>query len=73
MILPQQTLIRTGDLAKELGIHVTTLCRWSQVPGPWRDAMTRRGWYVVARLRVAGLLAPATPQSFTIGACGDLG
>jgi len=73
MILPQQTLIRTGALAKELGIHVTTLCRWTQVPGPWRDAMQRRGWYSVARLRVAGLLAPDTSEPSDIGVCVDLG
>lgn len=76
MISPDQTLIRSGDLAKELGISVITLCRWtSEKDSPWRPTMFRRGWYLVPKLRAAGLLSAAPArvhQTSNLGVC-DVG
>jgi hypothetical protein len=60
-VMPHQSLLRTSELAAYLGVHVTTLCRWSQQPGAWREAMLRRGWYSVARLRSLGLIVAPAP------------
>ena len=60
MIRPEQTLIKTGDLARHIGICVPTLCRWTSQPGsPWRPCMFRHGWYSVPKLRAAGLVESA--------------
>lgn len=75
MINEHQTLIRSGALAKELGIHGVTLCRWTSEPeSPWRPCMFRRGWYSVPKLRAAGLLpvAPVPYQNLNSGVC-DVG
>lgn len=64
-ILPFQHLIRTGALSKELGVSTATLCNWTTEDSErgqlWRSCMLRRGWYVVPKLRAAGLLAKPEP------------
>ena len=57
MIRPDQSLIRTSELAKHLGVSVVTLCKRTSKPnGPWRACMLRHGWYLVTKLREAGLI-----------------
>lgn len=76
MIQPHQHLIRTGKLAEELGVCVPTLCRWSGEDSEsgrlWRSCMLRRGWYVVPKLRAAGLLAERVTETKREGVC-DVG
>lgn len=68
MINEYQTLIRTGDLARELGVHATTLCDWakeaSESGAKLRACQFRRGWYSIQKLREAGIVASpiSSPQ-----------
>ena len=60
MIRPEQSLVRTGELARAIGVSPPTLCRWTSEPGSqWRACMLRPGWYSVIKLRAAGLLVSA--------------
>ena len=52
-----QTLIPSAALAKELGVHINTLCRWTRQDRRFRQCLFRRGWFSVQRLREAGILA----------------
>lgn len=76
MIATHQHLIRTGELAKELGIHVSTLCQWTsgdnEAGSLWRSCLLRRGWYMVPKLRAAGLLSHPITVPHHEGAC-DVG
>lgn len=54
MVLPRQTLIRTGELARELGVTGTTIGRWSHEH--LKPAIFRRGYFKVQVLREMGVL-----------------
>lgn len=55
MIALRQTLIKSCDLAKELGVSVETLCRWSRQDKRFKASKFKKGWYSIARLREHGI------------------
>lgn len=74
MVRAEQTLIRSGDLARELNISLQTLCRWSADPkGQWQASMLRRGWYLVPKLRAAQLLPPVPAVPAAYEGAGNVG
>lgn len=74
MILPHQTLIRTGKLAKVLGVSTNTLIDWTNNDVRVRNCLFRRGWYSVQRLRDAGLVTrPEQAQPVSGEGAGHVG
>lgn len=61
MILAGQNLIRSRDLAKELGVNIDTVCLWARKDARIKSAKFKRGWFKVQVLRDLGVLsAPIT-------------
>ncbi len=56
MIARDQTLIRSRDLAAELQINISTLCRMTAKRKDLKAAKFARDRYLVQRLRDCGIL-----------------
>jgi hypothetical protein len=63
MILPAQNLIRSRDLANELGVCINTICDWSRKDLRFKAAKFKRGWFSVQKLRDAGVLSTPVHSS----------
>lgn len=59
MILPDQNLITTRDLATELGVHRVTVSRWAR--GRLRKAVFARGLFSIQTLREMRVLTTPVP------------
>ena len=55
------TLIKTGDLARALGVTPGTVSVWAHTV--LADAWFRRGWFKVEVLRKQGLLPTPEPET----------